>query len=381
MLAERWLRTCPSKEATLRPRKQSPDARPATIDRPQRPLKRATFFACIGITVACATTLLVLALRGVSTEEFGYVPHLLILLVVAIFIVASLAITEIIPWRSRSLREWARPKVLGSFVGLLMGALGLAAGLTPIFNPPTATEKTVENIQQAVGDVQATMKAACRYPPCWTAEQAQRELLGSTKDHVDGKVGTPSLRTASGWHYKVGGCPVVVHFVNDVAAYFSHPISPECPSSWMDVFAITGPMLPSGQLTIGQMLDALFSDAYPPELHIATGCTNCGNWHEPYIEFRVPGPRASGFFDRYFFTWFEGGDGAASEFERRLTADYSLNASGTMTDFCGVDVRKSVENSLRNITVSHVGYGTRGWYGRQNYPIDICHEGYVAGPP
>jgi hypothetical protein len=110
--------------------------------------------------VVCAATLVVLALRGVPTEEFGYAPHLLILLVVAIFVVASLAITEIIPWHSRSLREWSRPKVLGSFVGLVMGALGLAAGLTPIFNPPAATEKTVEEVRKRLEDAGITRGAA-----------------------------------------------------------------------------------------------------------------------------------------------------------------------------------------------------------------------------
>lgn len=126
------------------------------IGRPQRPLSRPLFIASITITLACAGTLLVLALRGVSTEEFGYAPHLLILLLVAVFVTASLAITEIIPWHSRSLRDWSRPKVLGSFVGLIFGALGLAAGLTPIFSPPAATEKTVAEVRQRLEDAGVT---------------------------------------------------------------------------------------------------------------------------------------------------------------------------------------------------------------------------------
>ena len=120
--------------------------------RPQKPLHRAVFFGSIAITIACALTLIGVALRGLPTDEFGYVPHVLIVLVIAIFVTASLAITEIIPWGSNSLRDWQRPKVLGSFVGLIMGALGLAAGLTPLFNPPAATEKTLADVQRRLQD-------------------------------------------------------------------------------------------------------------------------------------------------------------------------------------------------------------------------------------
>lgn len=121
-------------------------------ERPQRPVSRTLFLAAVGITLAASLALLVQGLRGVPTDEFGYAPHLLIALVVAISIVASLAVTSIIPWHSRSLRDWARPKVLGSFVALIMGSLALAAGLVPLFNPPAATEKTVLDIRRQLQD-------------------------------------------------------------------------------------------------------------------------------------------------------------------------------------------------------------------------------------
>lgn len=121
-------------------------------NRPQKPVSKPVLVGSVGITLACAVTFLVLAARGVPTDEFGYAPHVLILLVTAISVVASLAITKIIPWRSRSLREWSRPDVLGSFVGLIMGALGLAVGLTQVFNPPAATEKTVAELRKRLED-------------------------------------------------------------------------------------------------------------------------------------------------------------------------------------------------------------------------------------
>jgi len=135
------------------------DRRPKPVVRPQKPLTKVLFFSSIGITLGCAGTLLVMALRGVPSNEFGYAPHLLILLAVAIFLVASVAISQIIPWHSRSLRDWSRPQVLGSFVGLIMGALGLTAGLTPVFNPPAATEKTVDEVRKRLEDAGITRGA------------------------------------------------------------------------------------------------------------------------------------------------------------------------------------------------------------------------------
>jgi hypothetical protein len=119
-----------------------------SVSRPQKPVSKLLFFGSLGITFVCVLTLFGLALRGVPTTEGGYGPHLLIVLAFSIFVTASLAITEIIPWGSRSLRDWQRPKVLGSFVGLIMGGLGLAVGLKPLFDPPAATEKTVEEVRK-----------------------------------------------------------------------------------------------------------------------------------------------------------------------------------------------------------------------------------------
>jgi hypothetical protein len=132
----------------VRIRRPAPAGKPPAVDRPQKPLGKAFFVGSVTIAVTSAATLIALALRGVPTDEFGYAPHLLVILVVAIFVIASLAITEIIPWHSRSLRDWSRPKVLGSFVGLIMGALGLAAGVTPIFNPPAATEESLQAVRK-----------------------------------------------------------------------------------------------------------------------------------------------------------------------------------------------------------------------------------------
>lgn len=118
------------------------------IERPQRPIAKRRFFAIVTLMLGVTVTLLGLILRGVPTEPYGVWPHLLLLLVVAMSVVASLAITEIIPWGSRSFRDWSRPKVLGSVVALNLAAVGLAAGLAQIFNAPAATQKDVQQLDQ-----------------------------------------------------------------------------------------------------------------------------------------------------------------------------------------------------------------------------------------
>ena len=168
--------------------KSPPNRKMQPVERLQKPVSRPLFYGSIGVTLACTAALITLALRGVPTEDFGYAPHLLILLVVAIFVVASLAITEIIPWRSRSLRDWQRPKVLGSFVGLIMGALGLAAGLTPIFNPPAATEKTVEEVRKRT---EATGKTVDEVHKRLEEAGVTRGATSLVERHINGTWGEP----------------------------------------------------------------------------------------------------------------------------------------------------------------------------------------------
>ena len=238
-------------------------------------------------------------------------------------------------------------------------------------------------LQKSVSNVESMMQSACKSPPCWTAEQAIRGILGSTKDLIDSKVGVPTARRASGWRYSIQNCPVTIHYSQDVAAYFSHPLSASCHFSWAEMFDISKPMPSLATISVGHMIEAI---TFSPELHMATGCINCGNWHEPYLEFRMPGPSASSFYDLYFTTDFEGTDGSDSvdnntKFERQLQAASHLDTTGTLKDFCAIDVKTSAATSLQVARVQSVGYGRRGWHGRPNYPLDICAEGYVAGPP
>ena len=168
-----------------------PNRKMPPVERLQKPLSKPLFYGSIVVTLACTAALITLALRGVPTEDFGYAPHLLILLVVAIFVIASLAITEIIPWRSRSLRDWQRPKVLGSFVGLIMGALGLAVGLTPIFNPPAATDQMVKELSERT---EATGKSVDDVRKRLEEAGVTRGAASLVERHINGTWGEPGCR-------------------------------------------------------------------------------------------------------------------------------------------------------------------------------------------
>lgn len=122
-------------------------ARRKTIpNKTQTPLSNALFFASVGVTLACVSVVIWFTIGKVPTTEFGYWPRFLIAVILVISVTASLAITEIIPWRSRSFRDWRRPKVLASFLGLIMGAMVLANGLSLVFAPPPAKQETLEEV-------------------------------------------------------------------------------------------------------------------------------------------------------------------------------------------------------------------------------------------
>ncbi len=116
----------------------------------QKPVSYSMFWASVGLTLACSAILVFLFLANTSTAQFGVWPRSLIAGLLGMSIIASLAATEIIPWTSRSWTDWRQPKVLGTLVNLVLGAVSLAAGLTNIFNPPAAEQKTLLETKGAV---------------------------------------------------------------------------------------------------------------------------------------------------------------------------------------------------------------------------------------
>ena len=77
-------------------------------------------------------------------------------------------------------------------------------------------------------------------------------------------------------------------------------------------------------VTVKDILREVLADDYPPALHVATGCTNRGNYHEPYIEFRIPRPHAADWHDRYSTIDFFGPDHSDPKAEGRPVAHPNL---------------------------------------------------------
>jgi uncharacterized integral membrane protein len=123
------------------------------LQKQQKPVKPLLFWASSGLTLVCSVVLVWLFLRNVSDAEFGIWPRILIAVLLVIFIAASLATTEIIPWTSRSWADWRRPKVLGMVIYMVLGGVAFAAGLANIFNPPAAEQKTLLETKRDVGAV------------------------------------------------------------------------------------------------------------------------------------------------------------------------------------------------------------------------------------
>ncbi len=136
-------------------RKKDQRASPATAGtrRRQPPVKPALFWASMALTGICVAAIVWLVFGGVPVRDFGIWPRVLVLALLALFAVASLASTEVIPWGSRSWAEWRRPKVLGTIVYLLLGAAGFIAGVANIFNPPLADQATQLAIRNEVGEI------------------------------------------------------------------------------------------------------------------------------------------------------------------------------------------------------------------------------------
>lgn len=104
----------------------------------------------MAVTGLCVVAVVWIVVANVPTDVLGIWPRALIAALFVISMVSSLAITEVIPWRSTSWAEWRKPKVLGAIAGLMIGAAGFIAGIGSLFDPPAAEQKTQIEIQNTV---------------------------------------------------------------------------------------------------------------------------------------------------------------------------------------------------------------------------------------
>jgi hypothetical protein len=142
------------------PRKTHQRPKPSRAADPprQRPLTSKFFWLSMMVTGACIAVIVWLVIANVSVREFGIWPRVLVVLLLAIFTVASLSSTEVLPWHSRSWADWRRPKVLGTVVYLLLGAAGFIAGIANAFDPP-ADRETQNAIRRDVAGVAQNTEA------------------------------------------------------------------------------------------------------------------------------------------------------------------------------------------------------------------------------
>jgi len=125
----------------------------AETRRRQRPVGPAFFWASMALTGVCIAAIVWLVIGNVPMRDFGLWPRVLVVALLALFVIASLATTEVIPWSSRSWAEWRRPRVLGTIVYLMLGAAGFVAGIANVFDPPLADRATQVAIRDEVGEI------------------------------------------------------------------------------------------------------------------------------------------------------------------------------------------------------------------------------------
>lgn len=107
----------------------------------------------MAVTGVCVGFVVWMVIGEVPVSEFGFWLRVLVIVLLLVFVFASLATTEVIPWSSRSWVDWRRPKVLGTIVYLLLGAAGFIAGMADILNSPAADQATQLAIRDQVGAI------------------------------------------------------------------------------------------------------------------------------------------------------------------------------------------------------------------------------------
>lgn len=115
------------------------------------------FWLSMTITAICVAAIAAISVGQIPTSEVSLWQRLILLLVLIIFLIASLATTEIIPWSSRSWGEWRKPRVLGTIIYLALGATGFVAGVAGLFSPEGADKATQDKIAVALGVGEPTL--------------------------------------------------------------------------------------------------------------------------------------------------------------------------------------------------------------------------------
>ncbi len=237
-------------------------------------------------------------------------------------------------------------------------------------------EKNAQSLQQSVDEVQRAVLADCQQAPCWTAADAlDGRLYQATREMVDRKMPAPVSRDGYGSHYELEQCRLTVHFSEEVVSYYSIALgNGACPFSWSTLFNPDLRLSAASIVTVGDVLGQEYALPYHPPIQVAAGCIDCGNAHEPFVEFGLPGSHAANFYTRYITVDFSGKqeDGEyRARFIDALRRQYPQADYLYIEQYCELDLQDSVMSALRDANVTSVGFGA-GW--RSDYKADPCNQ-------
>jgi hypothetical protein len=242
------------------------------------------------------------------------------------------------------------------------------------------------------GGAPNTAHASCALAPCWELKDlVSRKTIGTTKDLIDAKVG-PAVRIEKGlYQYQFGGCTVEVGYTDYAVSYFSADLYEyvyeyvEAPGQEAKRrscnFSVKALFNADESLSLPENAALTVADAMPltgesegwtPTLSIASACIDCGNYSEPYLQFKRQGAHSEQFITSFFTTYFDPVDYSGDEgyeihqkFKETMRAYIGPDAeSGVEVEpLCERDIYPDIKNILprSSITAVGLGVGSRSW--------------------
>lgn len=227
-------------------------------------------------------------------------------------------------------------------------------------------------IQGNLETVVSQVTANCKLPPCWTlADFVANDPISKPKELIENKLSSPIEKRGSEYIYDFDGCQLRVEYRDDAVSYFMVSLTKRAPAVAVsipcdfdvnDVAILSYPQIVRGRdhLQIGDILPTL----HQMPITISQACLDCGNYAEPYAEFVVHGPRASGSRIFHFRT---DSDTASIDEEQayyvwnnfvnslKERSGQEFDASAELHPVCGLDITESLQTFLLGGRVKEIG--------------------------
>jgi MFS family permease len=130
------------------------------LERPQAPVSALVFWASLAAAATYTAVYIWLIVANVPANRFGWRGRVLAVGLLLISVAATLAVTEAIAWTSRSWRDWRWPKVLGTFLALIVGTAGVASSVSTVFAPTGPTEASLKAVREYIKKVDRRLAEA-----------------------------------------------------------------------------------------------------------------------------------------------------------------------------------------------------------------------------